>query len=143
MPTEEEDREWQEYMEELAAGGTAGDSLRYQPVYDVTEHRLSASLLDDRGSDSGDLLRALYDGYDEPADTCGDVSVHRGQYKGNQPTMHGVSTFTDGGVYFGQPNGGYRRMSSVQHRFDAANPKHAAVLREANEAEARRIAVPL
>ena len=143
MPTEEEDREWQEYMEELAAGGTAGDSLRYQSVYDVTEHRLSASLLDDRGSDSGDLLRALYDGYDEPADTCGDVSVHRGKYKGNQPNMHGVSTFTDGGVYFGQPNGGYRRMSSVQHRFDAANPKHAAVLREANEAEARRIAVPL
>jgi hypothetical protein len=60
MPTEEEDREWQEYMEELAAGGTAGDSLRYQPVYDVTEHRLPASLLDDRPLDVSVTREALH-----------------------------------------------------------------------------------
>jgi hypothetical protein len=61
--------------------------------------------------------------------------VYRGQWKGGLMEGDGVYTFADGRRTFGRWEGG-KEASSVP--FDAANPAHAAVLRAANEAEARR-----
>jgi hypothetical protein len=60
-------------------------------------------------------------------------NVYRGQWKKDKKEGHGVDT-SNGEQTFGWYEGG-KKVSSVP--FDAANPEHAAVLRAANEAEAR------
>ena len=62
--------------------------------------------------------------------------VYRGQWKGGLKEGDGVVTFADGRRICGRWVGD-KEVSSVP--FDAANPAHAAVLRAANEAEARRV----
>ncbi len=89
---------------------------------------------------------------------CKNGAVYSGQYEGNR--MHGVGAqqWTDGDVYRGEFKRGRKDGIGVSHTFasgnrsfdrwesgqkissvpfDAANPEHAAVLREARAAEAR------
>jgi hypothetical protein len=84
-------------------------------------------------------------------------AVYRGQYKADELSGHGVYMWANGAIYLGEWRGDKRQgrgahtfasgkqafgryeddqeVSSVP--FDAANREHAAVLRAANEAEAR------
>ena len=71
--------------------------------------------------------------------TAANGDVYRGQWKGDEREGDGVFTFASGRRTFDKCKGG-KEVSSVP--FDAANPAHAAVLRAANEAEARRVGAP-
>jgi hypothetical protein len=94
--------------------------------------------------------------------TWADGNAYRGQWKGDKMEGDGVFTWASGNVYRGQFKGDkmegagvntwangrrtfdkYKRDKEVSSvPFDAANPAHAAVLRAANEAEARRVGAP-
>jgi hypothetical protein len=91
---------------------------------------------------NGEVYRGQYKGGLKEGDgvyTFASGDVYRGQFKGDKREGDGVYTFADGRRTFGRYKGG-KEVSSVP--FDAANPAHAAVLRAANEAEARRVGAP-
>jgi hypothetical protein len=71
--------------------------------------------------------------------TFADGRVYRGQFKGDKMEGDAVYTFADGRQTFDRWEGGEEVLSMP---FEAANPAHAAVLRAANEAEARRVGTP-
>ena len=83
---------------------------------------------------TGEYEGSRFHGIGELTFASGDV--YRGQYKGDVSEGEAVYTFADGRRTFGPYKGG-EEVSSVP--FDAANPAHAAVLRAANAAEARRV----
>ncbi len=114
---------------------------------------------------NGNVYRGQYKGGKREGDgvfTWADGNVYRGQWKGDKIEGDGVHTWANGNVYRGQWQGGLRegdgvftiasgrrtfgqckggkQVSSVP--FDTANPAHAALLRAANEAEARRVGAP-
>jgi hypothetical protein len=86
-----------------------------------------------RGQWKGDQMEG------DAVHTWASGSVYRGQWKGGLKDGDGVVTFADGRRICGRWVGD-KEVSSVP--FDAANPAHAAVLRAANEAEARRVNTP-
>ena len=82
--------------------------------------------------------------------------IYCGQWKGDEKEGHAIHRWTDKSIYCGQYKGGQRERGvnalasgertfdlrqggrNVSVPFDAVNPEHAAMLREANDAEARR-----
>ena len=85
----------------------------------------------------GQWKRCLREG--DGVNTWANGAVYCGQWKGGQREGEAVFTFADGRRICGQFKGD-KQVSSVP--FDAADPAHAAVLRAANEAEARRVGAP-
>jgi hypothetical protein len=88
---------------------------------------------------NGDVYRGQWKGGEKEGDGVfrwADGDVYRGQFKGGKKEGDGVFMFTDGRRTFDKCKGG-EEVSSVP--FDAANAAHAAVLRAANKAEARRV----
>ena len=91
---------------------------------------------------SDDVYRGQWKGDKREGDgvyTFANGDVYRGQYQGDKKEGDGVYTFASGRRTFDKYKGG-KEVSSVP--FDATNPAHAAVLRAANEAEARLVGAP-
>jgi hypothetical protein len=99
---------------------------------------------------NGDVYRGQFKDDTSEGDgvlTFANGDVYRGQWKGGVPEggsvhtlgggiVRGILSMLTGRRTFEKWEGG-KEVSSVP--FDAANPAHAAVLRAANEAEARRV----
>jgi hypothetical protein len=86
----------------------------------------------------GEYKRGSYEGHG--VYTFLDGETYRGQFKGDQPEGQGVYTYANHVRTFCWYVSGKKERSVP---FDAANPNHIAVLRKANEAEARHIGASL
>ena len=108
----------------------------------------------DKGHYCGQFKGDQRDGYGVLCARNG--GIYCGQWKGDEKEGHAVYHGTDNSIYCGQYKGGQRERGvnalasgertfdlrqggrNVSVPFDAVNPEHAAMLREANDAEARR-----